>query len=149
MTTYDFFIAGRWRNKDNVKAVLDAVRASGNTAYCFIENSYKGEVVELPLDGDPDTFMKQLEALPQDNPLIRKIFQTDITAERQAASFLLVLPAGIAGHIEAGAAYGMGKKCYAVGELEKTETLYCIFDKIFPDVETLQSWLSEQGDEPE
>jgi hypothetical protein len=141
MAKYDFFIAGRWRNKENVKPVLDAVRASGKTAYCFIENEYKGEAVEFKMDEDPDIFMKQSEALAQDNPLIRKIFEIDIAAERGADNFLLVLPAGIAGHIEAGAAYGMGKKCYAIGELEKTETLYCIFDEIFPDIPALQSWL--------
>lgn len=145
MATYNFFIAGRWRNKDNIKPVLDVVRASGKTAYCFIENEYKGEAVEFKIDDDPDAFMKQSEALPQDDPLIRKIFEADITAEREAANFLLVLPAGIAGHIEAGAAYGMGKKCYAVGTLEKTETLYCIFDKIFPDVASLQAWLESEG----
>ena len=141
MATYDFFIAGRWRNKDSVKSVLDVVRDSGKTAYCFIENEYKGEAVEFKMDDDPDTFMKQSEELLQNDPLIRKIFETDMTAEREAENFLLVLPAGIAGHIEAGAAYGMGKKCYAIGELEKTETLYCIFDKIFPDIESLKVWL--------
>lgn len=141
MAKYDFFIAGRWRNRDNVKSVLDAVRASGKTVYCFIENEYKGETVEFTMDDDPDVFMKQSEELPQDDPLIRKIFEADIAAEREAENFLLVLPAGIAGHIEAGAAYGMGKKCYAVGELEKTETLYCMFDKIFPDIKSLQKWL--------
>jgi hypothetical protein len=86
--------------------------------------------------------MKQSEALPQDDPLIRKIFDKDIAAERAADNFLLVLPAGIAGHIEAGAAFGMGKKCYAVGQLEKTETLYCIFDEIFPDIAALEAWLA-------
>ncbi len=141
MSKYNFFIAGRWRNKDNIKPVLDVVRASGKNAYCFIENQYKGEAVEFKMDVDPDIFMKQSEALPQDDPLIRKIFEVDISAEREADNFLLVLPAGIAGHIEAGAAYGMGKKCYAVGKLEKTETLYCIFDKIFPDIATLEEWL--------
>lgn len=79
----------------------------------------------------------------RDNPLIRKIFETDITAERQAENFLLVLPAGIAGHIEAGVAYGMGKKCYAVGPVEKTETLYCVFEQIFPDIDALQAWLAK------
>jgi len=144
MQNYDFFIAGRWRNKDNIQPVLDAVRASGKTAYCFIENDYAGEAVEFKKDGDPDEFMKQSEALPQDDPLIRKIFEKDIAAERAANNFLLVLPAGIAGHIEAGAAYGMGKKCYAIGQLEKTETLYCVFDKIFPDMPALQAWLVTQ-----
>jgi hypothetical protein len=145
MAKYDFFIAGRWRNKDNIKPVLDAVRTSRKTAYCFIENDYKGEAVEFKMDDDPGAFMKQSEAMPQDDPLIRKIFKNDITAEREAENFLLVLPAGISGHIEAGAAYGMGKKCYAIGELEKTETLYCIFDKIFPDIESLEAWLGSEG----
>jgi hypothetical protein len=142
MAHYDFFIAGRWRNKDNIKPVLDLVRASGKTAYCFIENEYKGDVVEFDLNGNAEEFMQELESLPQDHPHIRKIFEVDITAERAADAFLLVLPAGIAGHIEAGAAYGMGKKCYAVGSLEKTETLYCIFDQIFPDTAALSEWLT-------
>lgn len=145
MIKYDFFIAGRWRNKDNIKPILDVVRSEGRSAYCFIENEYTGETVEFKLDGDPETFMKQSEALPQDDPLIRKIFNADITAEKESENFLLVLPAGIAGHIEAGAAYGMGKKCYAIGKLEKTETLYCIFDEIFPDVESLKRWLKDTG----
>jgi len=143
MAKYDFFIAGRWRNKDNIKPVLDIVRASGRSAYCFIENEYEGEEIEFTVTGDPDAFMKQSEAMAQDDPLICKIFETDITAEREAENFLLVLPAGIAGHIEAGAAYGMGKKCYAVGPVEKTETLYCIFEQIFPDIDALQAWLAK------
>lgn len=74
--------------------------------------------------------------------MIRKIFTNDIDGERDSDNFLLVLPAGIAGHIEAGVAYGMGKKCYAIGTPQKTETLYCIFEKIFPDLESLTAWLS-------
>ena len=143
MPRYDFYIAGRWRNKENIKPVLDMVRASGKTAYCFIENEYKGDVVEFDINGDAEVFMKQMEDLPKDHPHIRKIFEIDITAERQAENFLLVLPAGIAAHIEAGVAYGLGKKCYAIGEPEKTETLYCIFDEIFPDLDTLNAWLKK------
>ena len=143
MAKYNFFIAGRWRNKDNIKPVLDAVRKSGKTAYCFIENAYEGEKLSFNINSQEDieASMQASEAMPQDDPMIRKIFEADITGERESDNFLLVLPAGIAGHIEAGAAYGMGKKCYAIGQLEKTETLYCIFDKIFPDIEALKEWL--------
>lgn len=139
---YDFFIAGRWRNEDMVREVLATVRASGNSAYCFIENDYKGEKVEFLPGQDPDVFMKQSEQLSQDDPLIKKIFERDIQAQKAADSFILVLPAGINGHIEAGIAYGAGKKCYAVGTPEKTETLYCLFDRIFPDTTSLSEWLS-------
>lgn len=141
---YDYFVAGRWRNAENIKPVLDAVRASGHSAYCFIENDYKGEIVELGMQNDPHDFMARLEALPQDHPFIRKIFDIDMNAQRESERFVVVLPAGIAAHIEAGAAYGMGKKCYAVGQLEKLETLYCIFDRIFSTLEEFHAWLQEQ-----
>jgi hypothetical protein len=141
MAKYDFFVAGRWRNREAVKEVLDLIRANEKTAYCFIENLYEGEKVEFSLSGDIESIMQSLESLPMNDPFVRKIFDIDITAERESESFILVLPTGISGHVEAGAAYGMGKKCYAVGELEKTETLYHIFDEIFPDNQALEKWL--------
>jgi hypothetical protein len=144
MVHYDFFIAGRWRNKDNIKPVLDAVRASGKTAYCFIENEFKGEAVEFGLDRDAESFMQEMESLPQDHSFIRKVFDTDMEAQRASDAFLVVLPAGIAAHMEMGVSYGLGKKCYAIGQFEKTESLYCIFDKVFPDLATFETWLKEQ-----
>lgn len=141
MSKYEFFIAGRWRNRDNIMPILDLVRGMGHTAYCFIENEYKDERIDIGA-GDPNVFMTQTEAMDQNDPLIRQVFQVDIEAERESDKFLLVLPAGIASHIEAGVAYGMGKKCYAIGQLEKTETLYCIFDHVFPDAAALESWLN-------
>lgn len=145
MAKYDFFVAGRWRNREVVKQVLELIRSNNKTAYCFIENLYEGEKVEFSLNGDIETIMQRLESLPQNDPFVRKVFMTDIKAERASANFILVLPAGISGHVEAGAAFGMGKKCYAVGELEKTETLYCIFDKIFSDVNELDKWLRSKA----
>lgn len=143
MSKYDFFVAGRWRNRDDVKEVLEIIRANGKTVYCFIENLYEGEKVEFSMDDDIETIMQSLESLPMDDPFVRKVFETDIYAECQSVNIILVLPAGISGNVEAGAAYGMGKKCYAIGELEKTETLYLIFDKIFPGVKALEDWLKQ------
>lgn len=107
MSKFNFFIAGRWRNRENIIPVLEAVRREGETAYCFIENLYEGEKVEFSLQGDIEQIMKSLESLPMDDPFVRKIFTTDINAERESDNFLLVLPAGISGHVEAGAAYGI------------------------------------------
>jgi len=144
MEKYDFFIAGRWRNYAEVKKVLEIVRKSGKTAYCFIENLYEGSKIEFKQDSDIEDIMKQLEALPSDDDFIKQIFNKDMNAQRVSDNFLLVLPAGISGHVEAGVAYGMGKKCYAVGVPEKTETLYQIFDEIFNDIGTLAEWLNAQ-----
>jgi hypothetical protein len=150
MTKYDYFIAGRWRNYENVKAALDVVRAAGKTAYCFIENHYTGEKVEFdPLavgEGDIESTMSSLEGLSLDDPMVRKIFENDITGEREAINFVLILPAGISGHIEAGIAYGLGKRCYAIGQPEKTETLYSVFEKIFPDLRSFEDWLDKQSE---
>ena len=136
-----FFVAGRWRNFKEVKKVLDTVRASGETAYCFIENLYEGQKVEFKQDDKIESIMQKLEALAHDDVFIRQVFDNDIPAEKKSKYFLLVLPAGISCHIEAGAAYGMGKKCFAAGVPDKTETLYQIFDNIFPDLKSLDSWL--------
>ncbi len=70
-----------------------------------------------------------------------KVFNEDIKAERESENFLLVLPAGKSGHIEAGIAYGMGKKCYAIGEYDATDSLYNIFEKIFENKEDLTEYL--------
>lgn len=141
MAHYDFFIAGRWRNYPEVKKVLDEVRASGKTAYCFIENLYEGSKVEFKQDDSIESIMQKLESLPSDDDFIKLIFDNDMRAETESDNFLLVLPAGISGHVEAGVAYGLGKNCYAVGVPEKTETLYQIFDEIFPNVDDLKQWL--------
>src|SRR4051812_16246499 len=106
MSKYDFFIAGRWRNYSEVKKALDSVRAHNRTAYCFIENLYKGSKVEFKQDASIESIMQKLESLPKDDDFIKHIFQNDMQAQRDSDNFLLVLPAGISGHVEAGASYG-------------------------------------------
>lgn len=147
MAKYDFFVAGRWRNHEAVREVLGIIRGSGKTAYCFIENLYEGEKLEFDVK-DVEPTISGLEKLSQDDAFIKKIFDIDMTAEKDSANFLLVLPAGISGHIEAGVAYGLGKSCYAVGKLEKTETLYSIFDKIFATNDNLREWLTSNTSGP-
>ena len=139
--SHDFFVAGRWRDHRNVRVIVDTLRAHGRTVYSFVDCAYEDPDVAALLTGDPEHFMTASEQLAQDDPRIRRIFDRDMSAERAAASFLLVLPAGIAGHIEAGVAYGLGKPCYALGAVEKTETLYCVFERIFPDLAALDRWL--------
>jgi len=141
MAQYDFFIAGRWRNYKEVKKILDTVRASGKTAYCFIENLYEDSKVEFKQDDSIESIMSKLESLPSDDDFIKHIFENDMLAEKESDNFLLVLPAGISGHVEAGVAYGLGKNCYAIGVPEKTETLYQIFNETFSSVDELTHWL--------
>ena len=71
------------------------------------------------------------------------LFHNDLEGEKNSNNLLLVLPAGKAAHIEAGIAYGLGKKCYAIGEYEATDTLYNIFEQIFSNEKELEQFLKE------
>ena len=64
---------------------------------------------------------------------VRTIFEHDLMGLKNSDNFLMVLPAGKSSHIEAGIAYGQGKRCYAIGQYDVTDSLYLIFDKIFND----------------
>ena len=59
-----------------------------------------------------------------------------------ARRFVMVMPAGNAAHIEARVAFGLGKPCYAVGPVAKTETLYRFFDRMFTSSHDSASWLA-------
>lgn len=63
--------------------------------------------------------------------------------EKSSKNLLLVLPAGKVAHIESGIAYGLGKKCYAIGEYDVTDTLYNIFDEIFINEIELEEFLKK------
>ena len=132
----DFFVAGSWRNRDaiaDVVAVLDDVGAS---AYCFIRAKYPQGAAVLAAPGGADE-------VRLDDPGVQDLFEQDLEALRSARQFLLVLPAGAAAHVEAGIAYGLGKPCYAIGPVERSETLYRIFRRVFADTGALRRSLPD------
>ena len=85
--------------------------------------------------------MAVFESLDLKSDVVLNIFKEDLENEKTAKNFLLVLPAGKSGHIEAGIAYGMGKQCYAIGEYDATDSLYNIFENIFNDEKELAEFL--------
>jgi hypothetical protein len=131
----DFFVAGSWRNRDAIDQVLTALDEAGASAYCFVRVGYSAAAAALATPGGAD------EA-DLGSPAIRELFEQDLEALRAADRFLLVLPAGQAAHIEAGIAYGLGTPCYAVGPVERSETLFRIFSGMFGGTDELRSWLT-------
>lgn len=47
----------------------------------------------------------------------------------------MLLPVGKSCHIEAGVAYGLGKKCIMIGKPKEAESLYLIFKEVYNSVE--------------
>ena len=86
---------------------------------------------------------KEFESLDLKSEIVLSLFNNDLEGEKNSKNLLLVLPAGKAAHIEAGIAYGLGKKCYAIGEYDATDTLYNIFETIFNSETELEEFLKK------
>lgn len=139
---YEFFIAGKTRNKDNILKICDLFDKYNISYYCFLKNdetmnSYGEE------GQSEEEKMKVFENLGLKSDVVLKIFKEDLDNEKASRNLLLVLPAGKSGHIESGVAYGMGKKCYAIGEFDATDSLYNIFENIFADEKELEEFLKQ------
>ena len=139
---YEFFIAGKTRNKDNILKICDIFDKYNVSYYCFLKNDDSMKSYGSDNNSVEDN-MAVFENLDLKSDVVLKIFNEDLEAEKASKNFLLVLPAGKSGHIEAGIAYGMGKKCYAIGEFDATDSLYNIFDIIFNSDEELEEFLKE------
>ena len=137
---YEFFVAGRTRNKEQILKICDIFDKYNIAYYCFLKND---ETMNSYGNDNQTVEEKQLEfeRLGLKSDTVLKIFNEDLENEKLSKNFLLVLPAGKSGHIEAGIAYGMGKKCYAIGEYDTTDSLYNIFDEIFTDSHELEEFL--------
>ena len=140
MLKYKFFIAGRARNKDNILKICDIFDEFGITYYCFLKNESSYESYGSDANSVEEK-QQEFENLGLKSETVLNIFNEDMEAERNSENLLLVLPAGKSGHIEAGVAYGMGKKCYAIGEFDATDSLYNIFEEIFKDENELVEFL--------
>lgn len=140
---YDYFIAARYRKKEQALELAQQLRERGKTVYCFAESDASKTHVES-VSEDNETAMKAFEAIEnwRDDAGVRDIFETDMSALRASDAVVVLLPVGKSGHIEAGVSYGMGKRTFAIGEQEETESLYLIFDEIYPDA---AAFLAAQG----
>ena len=138
---YDFFIAGRARNKENILRICDIFDKHKVSYYCFLK--YEDQWGYGSQNQTPEENQQEFESLSLKSETVLKIFRDDLEGEKKSKNLLLVLPAGKAAHIEAGIAYGLGKKCYAIGEYDITDSLYNIFDDIFANEEELVDFLQE------
>lgn len=142
---YEFFIAGRARNKENILKICDLFDKYNISYYCFLKN--EGDWGYGNSNQTPEEKQQEFESLGLKSNVVLNIFHSDLEGEKSSKNLLLVLPAGKAAHIESGIAYGMGKKCYAIGEYDATDSLYNIFEEIFSTEEQLDDFLKKYKNE--
>jgi len=70
------------------------------------------------------------------NPDIKKIFESELEGLRQSDAVILLEPAGRSSLLEAGAAFGMGKKVFVVGTIEKPEVALLGANGFYGDIST-------------
>ena len=129
---YQYFIASRWRNRDQVLELAKKLRKKGKSVYCFLEAPHAVH----RLKNDPEEDMKNFETRDwQNDQYVKEVFKNDMEAEKESETLIMLLPAGKSAHIEAGAAYGMRKKSILIGEQKEAESLYLIFDESFPTID--------------
>lgn len=137
----DFMVIGRVRNSENVSLLVSGIEDKGYTCYNFLSKATVPEYAHL-------SRQEQMEILEShtdfwNDPLHQHHYDTDMNGLKNADTVVMLLPAGLAAHMEAGVAYGLGKKLILIGEPEKAETLYLMFSERHVDInsflETLQS----------
>lgn len=137
----DFMVIGRVRNSENVNLLVAGIEDKGYTCYNFLSKATVPEYAHL-------SRKEQMEILEShvdfwNDPLHRHHYDTDMDGLKNANIVVMLLPAGLAAHMEAGVAFGLGKKLILIGEPEKAETLYLMFSERYTDIgsflETLKS----------
>lgn len=128
-----YFISSKWRNRDSVLALVKSLRDKNQKVLSFFENPYNSDAV----DDDPEEAMKKWESMSnwQQEKMVKQIFEEDMRCIRKSDAVILLLPAGISAHVEIGFAYGLNKKCILIGEPEKTESSYMIFNETYGSIE--------------
>ncbi len=130
---YQYFISSRYRNRDIVLELTKKLRKKHKTVHNFMDTDPFHD-----MSTDPEETMKKFEATVnwRENHIVKHLFKKDMAALKNSKIIIVLLPGGKSTHIEAGVAYGLGKKLILIGEQKNAESLYLIFDKCFPDIDS-------------
>ncbi len=129
----DYTIISRFRNKEKCSFLSKELQKRGKTCYNFWEMSADPNNP----DAHPEEQMKVFESVKDffNDEYFQKIFKKDIEAIKNAEKVIMLLPAGNSAHMEAGVAYGLGKPLILIGEPEKPESLYLMFNERYETIE--------------
>lgn len=135
MTHYS--VLAKFRNKGQVERLISGITAKGKTCYNFCD---------IPVDpknptASPEEQMNVFENTQNyfEDENFKHIFEKDLSGLKNSEKVIVLLPAGNSVHIEAGIAYGLGKPLVLIGQPEKPESLYLIFNERYGTIEEFLS----------
>jgi hypothetical protein len=129
----DYTVVSKFRNKAEVERLINEIQKRGKTCYNFCFKPADPQNPKAP----PEEQMKVFESVKDffNDKYYKYVFENDLEGLKNAEKVILLLPAGISAHIEAGIAYGLGKPLILIGEPEKAESLYLIFKERYKTIE--------------
>jgi hypothetical protein len=130
----DYMVIGRTRNAQNVQRLVDGIESKGYSCYNFLNIPATPDTPDLPWEEQMNILESHTDFW--NDPIHIDNFETDMAGLKNADTVILLLPAGLAAHMEAGVAFGLNKKLVLIGEVEKAETLYLMFSERYPDIES-------------
>lgn len=135
----DYTLISRYRNKQQCELLIRQLEKRGKSCYNFgaapadPDNPYASVEEQMSrVEANTDFF---------NDPHLQATFERDLAGLRNAGKVILLLPAGTSAHIEAGIAFGLGKPLILIGEPEKAESLYFIFQERYKTQEEFLSSL--------
>jgi len=125
----DYTILTKFRNKKQAEHLIEELEKRNYSCYNFFDIPNNSKMSS----NNPAKYMKKMESVKDflKDSYFQMVFQKDLQGLKNASKVIVLLPAGNSVHIEAGIAYGLGKKLILIGEIQKPESLYLIFDQHF------------------
>ncbi len=130
----DYMVIGRTRNADNIQRLVDGIESKGYSCYNFLNIPATPETPDLPWEEQMKIAESEIDFWNSTH--YQDTFNQDMAGLKNADTVILLLPAGLAAHMEAGVACGLNKKLILIGEVEKPETLYLMFKERYKDIES-------------
>ena len=129
----EYTILTRFRNKESFDILRNGLSGKGKSCY---------NIFDIPADpknptGNIEEQMEVFDATVNffDDEHFKMMFEQDLTWLKTAEKVIVLLPAWISVHIEAGIAYELGKHLILIGKPEKAESLYLIFQEHYDTIE--------------
>ena len=94
---YEFFIAGRARNKESILKICDIFDKYNISYYYFLKNEDSWGYGNK--NQTPEERQQEFESLGLKSDIVLNLFKQDLEGEKRSKNLLLVLPAGKAAHI--------------------------------------------------
>lgn len=84
---YEFFIAGRTRNKEKILEICDIFDSLNISYYCFFKNEQSHIEAGLDINENPEELMKKFESMNLQSDSVKTIFEHDMNGEKILKNF--------------------------------------------------------------